>query len=1252
MLFNEHHRASRRRAAAVVDRAGRAFAEPLEPRVLMAARIWDGGGGTTNTNWTNGANWQGDVAPAAGDSVTFPANVTQRTSVNDLAADTSIIGVVIDGTDAYTISGNRIALGAGGVTVLSSSVSTFNIPVALNNLGSSVTVSLQATLSMSGPVTGSGPLSKNGDGRLELTADSPTYTGAWNVNAGVLRINTPLALGDNTQQTFVVAFATLIVGIGASGIGEGIFIGGQGNNNQGALRAEGTSTWAGAVQLNFSNTVVAVDAGDFTISGAFSVSGGTTSFTKSGPGRLILSGSVGLPSATISAGVLNLQGTPMSVQNTTVSSGAAIELQGSRSVSATGTTLTLAGAGPSATGALLNVSGNNTWNGDVALGAATTIGSAAGSLTLPRNLNTGSASPGFALTIAGAGNVGIGAGGTGVVSGTGSITKTGAGTLTLIGSGASTYSGATSIAQGIVVAAKTSALGATGAAAGTSVSAGASLRLSGGLTMSAEPLSINGAGAASAGALGNVSGNNTWTGPITLGSPSSIGSAGGTLTILSNLDTTANAHTLTFVGAGAIDVPSTISGGGNVERRDSGLLILTGVNTYTGRTLVIGGTVRLLNSAALGSAAAASDTVVSAGGMVQLSAGSGAPASSLTIAERLTLSGTGIGGIGALHNLKGPNEWSGPVTIAAAVSIGADDTVSGPGVGLAISGVVSGAGALTKVGGAVIGLEANNAPYTGRITVAEGRLAVTNGGALGSAGAAANTVVQAGTILELVGWIPGSVGITTAEPISLAGRLETTGLEIFGNIIGSAGLTGTIGLVGSPTIATFVPTTIGGIISGAAGFTKVGSERLTLSAVSTYTGDTSVNFGLLLANGTIPGRVLVGEFGSGEIGGTGTIGPLTVVAGGIVDPGVGGPGRLTVNGDVLFGGGPILRVRLNGTAAGTQFDQLRVINGNVNLGSVASGRATLAPTLGTGFTSAVGDVFRIIDVQTAGRTITGVFTGMDLTVSGQRFTVSTTGGTGNDAAMTHVNTGAAFGGRTISSPINEGGLAVLSGTIVDPDPLDTFFLDVNWGDGSAAHTFTFQPGSSRSVTLSHRYRDNASGGGAYTVSLLWHDQNNGQNSDTLSVQVNNVAPLVLTGGDAHLAHNGAFNRIGLFLDPGQDSWNATVDYGDGGGEQTLGFGPLHLFGLHHRYTQDGLYHVTVRVADDDGGIGTRAFDVRVGSGGGGFVQSAARPSAAESPSPAVNLPAGHNADGIDTPWFGSQRRARARSPVVFNLLHR
>jgi len=53
-----------------------------------------------------------------------------------------------------------------------------------------------------------------------------------------------------------------------------------------------------------------------------------------------------------------------------------------------------------------------------------------------------------------------------------------------------------------------------------------------------------------------------------------------------------------------------------------------------------------------------------------------------------------------------------------------------------------------------------------------------------------------------------------------------------------------------------------------------------------------------------------------------------------------------------------------------------------------------------------------------------------------------------------------------------------------------------------------------------------------------------------------------------------------------------VDYGDGSGPQ-----PLELnnkeFTLHHKYQKAGTYHVVISVTDDNGAVGTAAFDITV-----------------------------------------------------------
>ncbi len=84
-----------------------------------------------------------------------------------------------------------------------------------------------------------------------------------------------------------------------------------------------------------------------------------------------------------------------------------------------------------------------------------------------------------------------------------------------------------------------------------------------------------------------------------------------------------------------------------------------------------------------------------------------------------------------------------------------------------------------------------------------------------------------------------------------------------------------------------------------------------------------------------------------------------------------------------------------------------------------------------------------------------------------------------------------------------------------------------------------------------------------------------------SVEVNNVAPVVGVGDDAIVAKDTPWYRTGEFLDPGDDPWTATVDYGEGGGEQPLSFNGDKTFDLSHVYEVAGVYQVTVTVRDDD-----------------------------------------------------------------------
>jgi autotransporter-associated beta strand protein len=115
-----------------------------------------------------------------------------------------------------------------------------------------------------------------------------------------------------------------------------------------------------------------------------------------------------------------------------------------------------------------------------------------------------------------------------------SITKSGAGTWFL--SGANTYTGVTAITGGALRIENNLALGST--VAGTTIGSGFALQLANNITVTGEALSLVGNGVATnTGALRNISGNNTWTGNITVSAAatSRVASDAGNLLITGNV---------------------------------------------------------------------------------------------------------------------------------------------------------------------------------------------------------------------------------------------------------------------------------------------------------------------------------------------------------------------------------------------------------------------------------------------------------------------------------------------------------------------------------------------------------------------------------------------------------------------------------------------------------------------------------------------------------------------------------------------
>ena len=170
--------------------------------------------------------------------------------------------------------------------------------------------------------------------------------------------------------------------------------------------------------------------------------------------------------------------------------------------------------------------------------------------------------------------------------------------------------------------------------------------------------------------------------------------------------------------------------------------------------------------------------------------------------------------------------------------------------------------------------------------------------------------------------------------------------------------------------------------------------------------------------------------------------------------------------------------------------------------------------------------------------------------------------------------------------INEGDTFSGTGSFTDPGS-DTWTATVDYGDGFGIQALGIN--ADKTFDLSHVYTDN----GSYTVTVTVSDDDSGVGTDSLIVTVSNVAPTVNAGPDATINEGDTFSGIGSFTDPGSDTWTATVDYGDGSGEQPLSLNADKTFNLSHVYTDNGSYTVTVTVSDDDSGVGTDSLTVTV-----------------------------------------------------------
>ena len=413
----------------------------------------------------------------------------------------------------------------------------------------------------------------------------------------------------------------------------------------------------------------------------------------------------------------------------------------------------------------------------------------------------------------------------------GSLTKAGSGTLLL--TGVNTYSGSTSVSNGVLEAATTASLPGYNTASEVSVAAGAVL---------AVPLGDGTTGWNSS-QIATLLGSLKWS-----NSTAAFG-----------IDTTNGSATY----SGNLPLPPSLG----FAKLGANALILTGSNTYSGATVVSGGTLSIGDGSTFGAWLATPSVSVNSGATLEFD-----------LPDAQSYGGT-IGGLGQLLKagagqltLTGNNGYSGATTISAGTL-----RLGSPGAAPAASSIVASGGTLdlggntlTSTGASILfvgGVVQNGSlVYAGTYSALPGNgatatvfaslggsagLNMTGSGTLFLAGvntytgntSVINGVLEAATTASLPGY-------ATANAVSVAGGAvlavqtsggATTGWNAaqIGSLLASASWSNSTPN-NAPALGidtTNGDFTYGGSIPQAIGLTKLGANNLTLTAASTMNGN-------------------------------------------------------------------------------------------------------------------------------------------------------------------------------------------------------------------------------------------------------------------------------------------------------------------------------------------------------------------------------------------------------------------------------
>ncbi|MCW2477666.1 autotransporter-associated beta strand repeat-containing protein [Candidatus Symbiopectobacterium sp. NZEC135] len=438
-----------------------------------------------------------------------------------------------------------------------------------------------------------------------------------------------------------------------------------------------------------------------------------------------------------------------------------------------------------------------------------------------------------------------------------------------------------------------------------------------------------------------LNGANTYTGgtainggTLRITSDSNLGQSGGGLSFNGGtlatdaMMSTSRATQLNTLG-GTIDIALTspltssgiISGTGTLTKIGTGLLSLTGENTYTGNTVLTQGTLQIGDGSSTGS-------IIS------------------NVTNNATLAFN-------RNNL------------------------------LVYDGVISGTGVVNQVGTGSTVLTANST-YTGLTTISSGTLQLGNGGNTGSLTSNVNnngilafnrndTLIFNSTISGngLVDQRGSGSTVLTAANNYLGGTLISSGTLQLGNGGNTGSIIGDVDNAGTLAFNRNDDYSFDGLISGSGGLRLFGAGITTLIANNTYSGLTSVEAGTLQAgdlNVFSPDSIITVEQSA-----TLALDGLSQVIAGLNNAGTvnmtdgsGPSAALTVKGDYIGNGGVIVvNTLLSGDASPS--DRLIIDGGN------ASGNTSLLVKTGNSMGGLTNKGVALVQTENGGTTSAGAF---------------------------------------------------------------------------------------------------------------------------------------------------------------------------------------------------------------------------------------------------------------------------------------